>query len=955
MIYMVNFVILMEVLCICMIFVSLWILLTGDGAREQKLMGYFLCGSLVQNAAYLLELTSTTIEAAVTAVKIENLGSSFIAICYCLFLYGYCYEKPLKKLPWLIMALNALILPVIFSCEYNTLFYEKMDWLSTPSGHHYLSIEYGPLYAPFLFLRILLPYCLSIRVLYRAIKNNTDCTARRQYGTILIISILPVAALVAYTMKLTEIFDFTPGVLGISLSLVDLLIWSRRNYDFRYMAADVVLKNISDGVIALDEHKCIMNYNKAAANIFTCLNKFRQGEYVGNIEPFCDGLLDGSSPLTFEINDRFYESHTKRIMDDNGKMRGYAILVLDITDTRNYIEEIKQVRQQAEQANLAKSEFLANMSHEIRTPMNAIIGLSDIIMDESHGMKIYSYAKDVQSASKNLLAIINDILDLSKVEAGKMELVTSDYYIKTVVGEVVGMMDMAASQRGILMKYEYDMSMPCAYHGDEGRIKQILINLLNNAIKFTKEGHVKITVSGSPGASDDEEIVSFRIEDTGCGIKQEDYQKIFDNFKQVDSKRNHNVEGTGLGLAIVRHLVQLMDGDIRLESKYGSGSVFTVTIPQKIVDKRMLKDMPEAPIKEQVFEEVFSTENYKVLIVDDNRINRRVAKGFLKPYNFDISEADSGPEAIRLVKKTKFDMIFMDHMMPEMDGIEAVNIIRRDCGENGLSPIIIALTANAMEGVRETFLSNGFQDFIAKPLGRKPLNDLLLKWIPEDIREKRTAEAEAQSDQLDIQKFNIKGIDTQAVMKFHAGSTEDYCELLELFCIDGRRKTVLLSQLVNDGNLNSYEIEVHGLKSASANIGAMRLSELAFTHEKAAGKNDGEYINTHFPELLTAYEKQILSIQAFLDSIQDSSGKTEAALPEIDDDTLYREAREALDLLEDFHSKECAAKIKALLEHHLDKEVSEKLKYIQERLRMYEDDDAEQLLHQFLEQHDKKE
>ncbi len=952
---MVNFVILMEVLCICMIFVSMWVLLTGDGAREQKLMGYFLCGALVQNAAYLLELTSPTLEAAVTAVKIENLGSSFVPVCFCQFLYGYCYEKPMKKFPGFIMALNAIILPVIFLCEKNTLFYKTIEWLTTPSGHHYLSIGYGPLYAPFLFARILLPYFLSIRVLYRAIKNNTDHTARKQYGTILIVSIFPVAALATYTLKLTQVFDFSPGVLGISLSVVDMLIWSRRNYDFRYTAADVVLNNISDGVIALDSHKRVMNYNKAAASIFPGLSKFRQGEYLGNAEYFHDEMLDENSPLTLNINGRFYESHTKKIIDYNGKMQGYAILVIDTTDTRNYIEEIKRVRRQAEQANLAKSEFLANMSHEIRTPMNAIIGLSDIIMEESHGLKIYSYAKDVQSASQNLLAIINDILDLSKVEAGKMELVTSDYYIKTVVGEVVGMMDMAASQHGILMKYEYDTSMPCAYHGDEGRIKQILINLLNNAIKFTKEGYVKITVSGSPGASDGEELVSFRIEDTGCGIKPEDHQKIFDNFKQVDSKRNHNVEGTGLGLSIVQHLVQLMGGNIGLESEYGAGSVFTVTIPQKIVDKRMLKDMPEAPAKEQVLEEVFSTENYKVLIVDDNRINRRVARGFLKPYNFDISEAESGPEAIRLVKKTKFGIIFMDHMMPEMDGIEAVKIIRHDCGENGSSPIIIALTANAMEGVKETFLSNGFQDFIAKPLGRKPLNDMLLKWIPEGLREKRTAEAITQPEQFDAQMFNIKGIDMQAVMKFHAGSPEDYCELLELFCIDGKRKTVLLSQLVNDGDYKSYEIEVHGLKSASANIGAMELSELALTHEEAAKKGDEEYINTHFSDLLSVYEKQLLVIQEFLSSTHDSSGKQNDALPGIDDDTLFREAQEALDLLEDFHSKECSAKIKALLEHRLEQKVSEKLRAIQERLKMYEDDDAEQLLHQFLEQRDIKE
>ena len=325
------------------------------------------------------------------------------------------------------------------------------------------------------------------------------------------------------------------------------------------------------------------------------LFRSRLGENIRVVEDFREEMLNGDTPQSFSIDEQHYESHNKRIVDESGKIQGCVILILDMTDTETYIDEIKRVRHQAEKASIAKSEFLANMSHEIRTPMNAIIGLNDIIMEECGDTEIYAHAKDVQSAAKSLLAIINDILDLSKVEAGKMELVYVDYYIKVMADEIIGMMDMAASQRGLILKYECDETIPCRYKGDDGRIKQILINIINNAIKFTKKGYVRVYITGKPGRDTDEEMLIFHVEDTGCGIQEKDLGKIFEDFRQVDSKRNRSAEGTGLGLAIVKQLVELMGGTIGVESTYGKGTTVTIMIPQKIVDVRPVSEMPEIP------------------------------------------------------------------------------------------------------------------------------------------------------------------------------------------------------------------------------------------------------------------------------------------------------------------------------------------------------------------------
>ncbi len=940
---MVDFVIGLECFGICLTMVALFLLLNGDGAKEQKLLILILCGSVVQNVGYLLELTAQTVEAAMTAVIVENVGSAFVPLCYCWFIYIYCYIVPPKKLLRVLSAISFFALPSVFFNWYG-LFYKEVQWVADANGFHHVSITYGPLYIFFMFSRIIIPYTLCICTLIRAIRERSDQQVNRQYWTILGISTVPVIVLAAYVCKFVEVFDFTPVTVTISMALVVIVVWSRRNYDFRHLAAAKVLESLGDGVIVLDDHDRLVSYNSAAAKIFTRLPAHRLGENIRVVEDFREEMLNEDTPQSFSIDEQHYESHNKRIVDESGKIQGCVILILDMTDTETYINEIKRVRHQAEKASIAKSEFLANMSHEIRTPMNAIIGLNDIIMEECGDTEIYAHAKDVQSAAKSLLAIINDILDLSKVEAGKTELVYVDYYIKVMADEIIGMMDMAASQRGLILKYECDETIPCRYKGDDGRIKQILINIISNAIKFTKKGYVRVYITGKPGRDADEEMLIFHVEDTGCGIQEKDLGKIFEDFRQVDSKKNRSAEGTGLGLAIVKQLVELMGGTIGVESTYGKGTTVTIMIPQKIVDVRPVSEMPEIPQSEQKMTDIFTAPGVKVLIVDDNVINRKVARGFLKNYAFDLTEAGSGPEAIELVRSVRYDIIFMDHMMPGMDGIETAEIIRKDCGENGITPVMVALTANAMEGMREHFLECGFQDFIAKPLDRKELNQLLLRWVPEKYRQRESGEGE--SNPLDPSDFRIDGVDMEVAMKYYSGDEEGFADLLELYFMDGKQKIKLLQELV-ESDILRYQIEVHGLKSASANIGAMNVSSMARAQENAAVQGDREFISDQFPALLAEYETLLANIGQFLEQRrQEAARKEKLPCPPIRE--LREQTATALEELKHFRSQECSERVEKILLYELPKDMEERLLQIREQLKLYEDDNAEELLDQLL-------
>lgn len=954
---MIYFFVGLQVFGIIIIMITLGILLNSDCSKEQKLMIFFMGGALLQNAGYLLELLADSKGVALTATKVEYLGSGFIALFYCWFLFAYCYRKAPKHLMRILTAVIFLIQVLVFTCERHSLYYRTIGWETGGSLPH-LEFTYGPGYYAFMLCSCIIPFLLSSYVLVRSIVTTQNKADKSRYKLFMFFSCLPLLALSAYVSRLTQGYDPTPFTYGMTLALVVIFVWSRRHYDFSRMAADVVLQNMEDGVIVLNENNQLLIYNQAASEIFTELRFQKMGDSIEKIEDLPENVLDEREHCEFELNGRFYESHVKNFADKEN-YQGCVVTFIDMTKNRNYINEIKAVREQAERANHAKSEFLANMSHEIRTPMNAIMGLGELIMEESRGRKVYTYACDILSSAQNLLTIINDILDLSKVEAGKMELVTRDYSIRDVVDAVVNMMDIAASQRGLLLLCDYDMSIPGRYHGDDGRIKQILINLVNNAIKFTKKGHVKVSVKGIPHSTPGTELLIFRVEDTGCGIAEENLEKIFEDFKQVDSRRNREVEGTGLGLSITRHLVALMKGTIEVESVYGQGTVFTVKIPQRIVDARTLAEQPETPVRELHQVSAFVAEDYRVLVVDDNLINRKVITGFLKKYRFELSEAASGPEAISLVKEKRFDLIFMDHMMPGMDGVEAADIIRRECGENGAKAIIIALTANAMEGAREKFLQQGFQDYIAKPIDKELLNEVLAKWIPNERKKPRTEDgtktkAEAArgpggEGKLRFEDIRIRGIDMGEAMKHHTGEVEDFVNLLELYCIDGKRKCSLLRELKEKEDYKTYGIETHGLKSASANVGAMELSACAKEHEHAAGRQDVQFITDHFEELLRRYEDLLKEIENFLKEKDRLTGGGGADAAGISGEELRRGIRSALQSLEDFHSKECAAAIDGLLKHQLDGDTETKLKEIREQLRMYEDDNAEQLLRQLIE------
>ncbi len=399
-------------------------------------------------------------------------------------------------------------------------------------------------------------------------------------------------------------------------------------------------------------------------------------------------------------------------------------------------KELREARDDALRANQAKSDFLANMSHEIRTPLNAILGMNEMIMREAKGtMKEYAY--NVKSAGETLLAIINDILDFSKIESGKMEIIPVSYSLSSVLNDIYNMVSYKARQKGLEFNINVSPTIPDSLHGDEVRLRQILVNILNNAVKYTPKGSVTFTVQvGDNGISDESLELEFICQDTGLGIKEEDKKKLFSKFQRLDMKKNRNIEGTGLGLAITTSLVQMMKGTISVESTYGQGSTFTVRLPQRVEHYEPMGDfkkrIEEFLEQQETYQESFTAPEARILVVDDTEMNLIVVQSLLEKTQMQIDTCFSGMECLEAIKDTHYDIVFLDHMMPEMDGIETLKRAKELKGSKCKKTPFVALTANAVSGVREMFLANGFDDYISKPVDGKTLESVVQKFLPAD-------------------------------------------------------------------------------------------------------------------------------------------------------------------------------------------------------------------------------
>ena len=552
---------------------------------------------------------------------------------------------------------------------------------------------------------------------------------------------------------------------------------------------------------------------------------------------------------------------------------GMVLLILGIYMTTEnpdalLAEQLENEKHRADNANAAKSNFLANMSHEIRTPITAVLGMNELILRESKENEIKQYARNVEGAAKSLLSIINDILDISKIEAGKLKVITAEYNVASVLRDVINMITFKADVKELAFIVQVDESLPSGLMGDDIRLRQILVNLLNNAVKYTHKGSVTLKVTRQDSDTEKEAKIRFVVKDTGIGIKEEDLQKLCMPFERIEEKRNRNIEGTGLGMSITKQLLGLLHSQLEVKSVYGEGSEFAFELCQEISDSAPIGPMDKVSVEtDSGYCRRFTAPNARILMVDDNDLNRRVFVGLLKETKMQIEEASCGKECLEKIQKEKYDIIFLDHMMPEMDGVETLHAMKEMMDYPSKEAPVVILTANAIVGAKEKYLREGFDAFLAKPIDYKKLEALLEELldeslirevsVPEDTGAETADEENSGKDAKEPAELPmVEGLDWKFARQ-HFNDAEAMLDTVRFFAdsldLEAAGLSELYTDIVTEDGRKAYCTKVHSMKNSAATIGIIPLAGMAKVLEDAARNGDTDVLERVTPVFLASW------------------------------------------------------------------------------------------------------
>ena len=975
-------------------FIGIIVLIQKEQSKTTMYLTLTSFGCLAMNGGYSLMMRAGSPELAEFGYYIEYTGNIIFYLSFVLFIISYFQIRHIQWVMWLWGLFEVFNFISLQAFKRSQMFFKDLSFkMLDDMGIVAVDLPPGPLYViryclicTFLLYGIVYTNVKMFKVASQKEKNNIARLAGAQFVVLLSLVL----------MLLCEFnYDIVPILSSLSILFIILGVMHGEMFSVTDRGREWVFEHMDGAFVIVDSSYGFLEANAGARRLFKDLKRQRRNEKIS--EELYQIMTRASEEE--EIEGRYYEKQIVALQNNEG-IQGYSLVLMDVTKLHKLMQELQIEKQNAEDANQAKSAFMSNMSHEIRTPMNAIVGMTEILLRSQLPEQERGYLYNIQNSGNALLRIINDILDFSKIESGKLEL-TEDQYEPTSMLSDLGMIFLnRIGGKEVELLFDIDSRLPSKLYGDELRIRQVIINIVNNAIKFTEEGYVKLTIQVKSIENDSIELY-FSVKDTGQGIAQEDLEKIFTSFQQVDTKRNRYKEGTGLGLSISRQLIEMMGGSIEVQSEYGKGSEFYFTIRQKLVDTKPAASMKEEnkgdiilfrfgtsylleaanklaqaygmrvyqsdnisedhiPAKyiftnsitlfseqereifykwgstiyvlnnpmldsagepgtivlnkplysvnfcQAINKEVqgtmaksessmnFTAPDARILIVDDNEMNLKVAMGLLEPLQMQIDTATNGKQALDVIQqKRNYHLVFMDHMMPVMDGIEATHALRGLEGEYYQTLPVIALSANATTEARKMFQDEGLSDFVAKPIQMQEICECLLKWLPEDLVKENTANTSSgvtEEEELPV----IEGLDVAEGIK-NCGTRKLFISLLGDFYKLIDPKSAKLEQCLKDGMIRDYTIEVHALKNTARMIGAMELSGLFFEMEQLGNAGEEQQIRERTPAVLELYRsyKPILAEYA-----KEEDGDKEKASPAVMRETLMRlhDAMDTFDL-----------------------------------------------------------
>ena len=898
----------------------------------------------------ILSLIGTAVIMNENDFRIEQIGYMLVSLSSIIFVITislFSMRHSYIKLPKVIKGLY-MCYGIFFLCIVLLTFSQKYYLIKNDYVRYFFCLMNPIKYGIVKYAEVVVGVFLEILAFYVTIIHSNGRNKGKKYGVNKgSIRVAYVNLLMAFGLG-AEVFGVRVGitiigyVIFISWIIIVTSVYKFRMFDSTQMAKDDIIDTIKDGFVVVDIDDNILYVNKFAQDIFPEL------KYEATQPVIIERLLKNNGS-EMKIGNQYYTVSTVPFYDKYA-YKGTTIWINDITEDHNSKNRLIELKEEAEKANRAKSVFLANMSHEIRTPMNAIIGMSEMILNDNINSNVEENAQNIRSAGNSLLSIINGILDFSKIENGKMEMAELDYNIGFLIKDICNIMNLKLKDKNVELIVHVKDSMPSMLRGDETHVRQIFTNILTNAVKYTKRGYIRMNVDCEKVTdhSDTYAVIKASVEDTGCGIKEENLSSLFNSFQRADMIKNRTIEGTGLGLAICKRLIESMDGQINVKSSYGVGSVFTFSFKQKLSDETPIGSFDELELPgETTPEKTFIAPLAKILVVDDNITNLKVARGILTMYQVRVDTASSGKECLAKIEKQNYHMILMDQMMPDMDGIETTKLIRLNSDINIRNMIVIAVTANAISGTREMFLQNGFQEYISKPINISSIEAVLKKFLPEDI----IMYVDKIKDEMDYSDVEIilPGVNVEQGLANYGNDKGKYLQILKFINDDGPMHLQRIKDYYEGEHFREYVFEVHSLKGLMAGIGANQLAELARIQEYAGRDGNLEIIKREAHYVVEQYEIMLENIRRVLNE----SGMLREDIVQFREEELtWNEFCDMLHSLQGsielFEQGEAARKADNLLTYPLDDGIRKQLIEIKHAINEFEYDEASEYIRQLL-------
>ena len=874
---------------------SVLLLILTLAATSQYRGNYHILSTMttaIVNFGYWQLAMSHNLEEALLANRIAYLDGTFLTLFIFLAVAQFCR---IRVPTWMITAMSVagfVVLGLSYTGGYSTIYYSNVSIIRR-HGVTFLVTQDGP--AHILYTCLIVVYVvIDLGVMVYAFRNKNKVSYINTFF-LLATELFCMAVYAIESLTACEI-QLLPFAYVLNMALLFVLFRRTNLYDLSINAEHIREERREYGYVSFSRHGKYIGSNDVARKYFPELEHLLMDHRIPPKEEFLykefgDWVthLDSNTGKTryYTRNDRILKCRLSYFtMGKQSHIQGYLIEISDDTNQQLHIQELNEMARKAEEANLAKSTFIANMSHEIRTPIHAVLGMNEMIMRESSEPQIRVYAGNIKKSGNILLSLVNNILDYSRMEQGNQKLQLVTYETGKLLSNALDVIRLQTNNKNLRLEVFIDEHLPVKLIGDDLKFQQILFNLLTNAVKYTNEGYVRLCVSQKERLGDSVSI-TVSVEDSGIGIRKEDIAHLTNAFCRVDEKRNRNIEGAGLGLSIASQLLQQMGSQLMIDSEYGVGSIFSFELVQQIADATELG--PFSSVSEEDNETPlpvtprFTAPEAKILVVDDNQMNRFVFQGLLKYLKVQVTFAESGKECLSTIATQHFDLIFMDHLMPELDGIKTLHIMKKRSGHLCTDSKVIAVTANAYPDARDFYLKEGFDDFLEKPVEGKQLEAIIYQYLPQNLiwfadnySEGNTSLSDkaaipsipVASDTLLKEQLSRMGIDVAKGLSYASDDWSFYLEVLKCFIEEYEDKRDLLltckKNLSEDSHFETFTNLTHQLKGESRGIGHMELGEKFYQLEMASRAHQKDTIAALFQDTLDLWERVVTSLKTCL-------------------------------------------------------------------------------------------